>query len=80
MKQIIVFLFSIEAIVKGEKQHAKKQGDRKKDMSKLQKDTIEAVQDKEAKGHLSKHDVGRKDTRDERIGSGGGGTTKQKKH
>jgi len=50
-------------------------------MSKLQKDTIEAVQDKEAKGHLSKHDVGRKDTRDERIGSGsGGGTTKQKKH
>jgi len=78
MKQIIVFLFSIEAIIKGEKQHAKKQGDRKKDMGKLQKDTIEAVQDKEAKGHLAKHDVGRKDTREERIGSAGG-TPKQKK-
>ncbi|CAF1379014.1 unnamed protein product [Adineta steineri] len=68
-----------EAIVKGEKQHAKKQGDLKKDVSKLQQDTIAAVKDKEAKGHLPKHDVGRRDTHEERIGSGGSGNTKQKK-
>lgn len=56
--------------MKGDKQHAAKQGDLKKDMTDLQRDTIEAVKDKETKGHLSKHDVGRRDTRDERIGSG----------
>ena len=61
----------VEAIIKGEKQHAKKQGDQNKDMNKLQNDTIDAIQDKEAKGHLPKHDVGRRDTRGERIGSGG---------
>jgi hypothetical protein len=48
-------------------------------MSKLQNDTIEAIQDKEAKGHLPNHDVGRRDTHEERIGSGGGGA-KPKKH
>ncbi|UJR14094.1 hypothetical protein I4U23_001090 [Adineta vaga] len=70
-----------EAIVKGEKQHAKKQGDRKKDTSKLQKDTIDAIQDKQAKGHLQKHDVGRRDTKEERVGSGlGSSNTKSKKH
>ncbi|CAF1235426.1 unnamed protein product [Adineta ricciae] len=70
-----------EAIVKGEKQHAKKVGDQKKDMNKLQNDTIDAIQDKEAKGHLPKHDVGRRDTRGERIGSGGptGSSNKQGK-
>lgn len=74
---ISIVWFVSEAIVKGEKQHAKKQGDVKKDVSKLQKDTINAVQEKEAKGHLHKQDVGRRDTREERIGSGPG---KQKKH
>lgn len=44
----------------------------KKDVSKLQKDTINAVQEKEEKGHLHKHDVGRRDTREERVGSGSG--------
>lgn len=39
-------------------------------MTDLQHDTIEAVKEKERKGHLSKHDVGRRDTREERIGSG----------
>lgn len=71
-------LVFLEAIVKGEKQHAKKQGDAKKDVSKLQKDTIDAVKDKEAKGHLHKHDVGRRDTREERIGSGGSGKPKKR--
>ena len=70
--------FLLEAIVKGEKQHAKKQGDVKKDVSKLQEDTIDAVQEKEQKGHLPKHDVGRRDTREDRVGSGP--STKQKKH
>ncbi len=65
--------------MKGEKQHAKKQGDQKKDMTKLQDDTIKAIQEKEAKGYLSNNDVGRTDTREERVGSGGGGTKKQKK-
>jgi hypothetical protein len=40
-------------------------------MNKLQEDTIEAIHDKEAKGHLQNHDVGRKDTHEERMGSGG---------
>jgi hypothetical protein len=48
-------------------------------MSKLQKDTIEAVQEKQAKGHLQTHDVGRKDTHEDRIGSGSSVNTKQKK-
>ncbi len=49
-------------------------------MTKLQKDTIEAIQEKEAKGHLQKHDVGRRDAHEERIGSGGPTTNvKQKK-
>lgn len=59
----------LEAIVKGEKQFSKKQGDVKKDVGKLQKDTIDAVKEKEAKGHLPKHDVGRRDTPEERVGS-----------
>jgi hypothetical protein len=45
-------------------------------MSELQKDTIDAVHEKESKGHLAKHDVGRRDSREERVGSGG---TSQKK-
>jgi hypothetical protein len=44
-------------------------------MSDLQRDTIEAVQEKETKGHLPKHDIGRRDTREERVGS-----DKKKKH
>ncbi|CAF0829279.1 unnamed protein product [Adineta steineri] len=59
-----------EAAVKGEKQHAAKQGDLKKDMTNLQRDTVEAIKEKEKKGHLHKHDVGRRDTHEERIGSG----------
>lgn len=39
-------------------------------MTDLQRDTIEAIQEKTTKGHLPKHDVGRRDTREERIGSG----------
>ena len=73
---MIGFAF-LEAIVKGEKQLDKKLGDRKKDITKLQEDTIEAVQEKDAKGHLPKHDVGRRDTKEDRIGSGP--STKQKK-
>jgi len=65
--------------VKGEKQYAKKQGDRKKDMTELQDDTIKAIQEKQAKGYLSNNDVGQTDTREERVGSSGGGTKKQKK-
>jgi hypothetical protein len=60
----------LEAVVKGDKQHAAKQGDLKKDMTDLQRDTIEAVREKENKGHLPKHDVGRRDSHEERIGSG----------
>jgi hypothetical protein len=40
-------------------------------MSKLQNDTIDAIRDKEAKGHLETHDVGRPDTHADRVGSGG---------
>ena len=60
----------LEAAVKGDKQHAIKHGDRTKDMSDLQRDTIEAVKEKEVKGHLSKHDVGRRDTKGDQVGSG----------
>jgi hypothetical protein len=42
----------------------------KKDMTNLQQDTIDAVKEKESKGHLHKHDVGRRDTREDRVGSG----------
>ena len=35
------------------KQHAVKQGDLKKDMTNLQRDTIEAIKEKETKGHLT---------------------------
>ncbi|CAF1485921.1 unnamed protein product [Adineta ricciae] len=59
-----------EAAVKGDKQHATKQGDFKKDMTDLQRDTIEAVNEKQMKGHLPKHDVGRRDTREERVVTG----------
>ncbi len=65
-----VYIYIVEAVVKGEKQHATKHGDLKKDMTDLQRDTIEAVKEKEMKGHLPKHDVGRRDTRDDRDGSG----------
>ncbi|CAF2407932.1 unnamed protein product [Rotaria sp. Silwood2] len=41
-----------EAIVKGERQHAEKQGDLKMDMTDLQSDTIKAIQEKDRKGHL----------------------------
>jgi hypothetical protein len=60
-------MFIIEAIVKGEMQHDRKHSDWKKDMTELQLDTIEAIQDKAARGHLHQHDVGRHDTRQERI-------------
>lgn len=72
-------LFSIEAIVKGEKQLSKKGGDSKKNLDKLQKDTIEAIKDKETKGHLHKHDVGRRDTKEERHGSGPASPKQKKK-
>lgn len=62
----MLFCF-LEAVVKGEKQHANKYGDQKKDVTKLQQDTIKAVTEKEEKRHLH-----------ERIGSGGS-TTKPKK-
>lgn len=74
---MVRFFLLLEAIVKGEKQHAKKQGDVKKDVSKLQKDTIDAVKEKETKGHLHKHDVGRRDSREDRVGSGGSGKPKK---
>lgn len=57
--------------MKGDKQHAAKQGDLKKDLTDLQRDTIEAVKEKESKGHLPKQDVGRRDSREDRVGSGG---------
>ncbi|CAF0745801.1 unnamed protein product [Rotaria sp. Silwood1] len=59
-----------EAIVKGEKQHARKLGDDKKDMTDLQTDTIKAIEEKDRKGHLPQFDVGRHDTPESRIGSG----------
>ena len=46
-------------------------------MTNLQRDTIEAVKEKQTKGHLPKHDVGRRDSREERIGSG---SSDKKKH
>ena len=60
----------LEAAVKGDKQHAAKQGDLKKDLTDLQRDTIDAVKEKDSKGHLPKHDVGRRDSREQRVGSG----------
>ena len=42
----------------------------KKDLADLERDTIEAVKEKEMKGHLPKHDVGRRDTREDRASSG----------
>jgi len=66
---LFIYIYIIEAIVKGEKQHAFKQGDWKKDMTDLQRDTIEAIKEKEMKGHLPKHDVGRRDTREDRVSS-----------
>jgi hypothetical protein len=66
-------------VVKGERQAAKK-GDVKKDVDKLQEDTIDAIHEKDAKGHLHKHDVGRRDTKQERMDAGGvTGNSKQKK-
>jgi len=64
------YMYVVEAAVKGDKQHATKQGDLKKDMTDLQHDTIDAVKEKERKGHLSDQDVGRNDTHEERVGSG----------
>lgn len=61
---------TLEASVKGDKQHAVKHGDLKKDMTDLQRDTIDAVKEKESKGHLHKHDVGRRDTHEDRVDSG----------
>ena len=46
-------------------------------MTDLQRDTIEAVKEKQMKGHLPKHDVGRRDSREERVGSG---SSHKKKH
>jgi hypothetical protein len=63
-------MFIVEAIVKGEKQHDRKHGDLKKDMTELQLDTIEAIREKAAKGHLHQHDVGRRDAREEIIDIG----------
>ncbi len=48
-------------------QHDRKHSDWKKDMSELQLDTIEAIRDKAATGYLHQYDVGRRDTREERI-------------
>ncbi|CAF1524066.1 unnamed protein product [Rotaria sp. Silwood1] len=56
-----------EAIVKGEKQYDRKLGDLKKDITELQLDTIEAIQEKASKGYLHQYDVGRRDAREERI-------------
>ena len=70
--------FLLEAAVKGDKQHAAKQGELKKDMTDLQRDTIDAVREKESKGYMPKHDVGRRDNRDERLGSGSSEKKKQK--
>ncbi len=72
-----LYIYTIEAVVKGEKQHAVKQGDFKKDVTDLQRDTIEAIKEKEMKGHLPKHDIGRRDTREDRIGSGSSDKKKQ---
>lgn len=52
----------------------------KKDLSDLQKDTIDAVKEKEAKKILDKHDVGRRDTREERMASGNTSKKDKKKH
>lgn len=65
--EIEIIIFIVEAIIKGEMQHAKKHGDWKKDMAELQLDTIKAIQEKAAKGHLHQYDVGRRDTYEERI-------------
>lgn len=64
-------IFISEAIVKAEKQYEKKQGHPAKDHSELQEDTIQAIKEKEEKGHLPQFDVGRYDRREDRIGSGG---------
>lgn len=79
-KKTTFFFLCVEAIVKGEKQHAKKQGDVNKDVTNLQKDTIDAVKEKEAKQHLPKHDVGRRDTREERLEGGKTSKKEKKKH
>ncbi len=60
-------MFIVEAIVKGEMQHDRKLGDLETDITKLQLDTIEAIRDKATRGHLHQYDVGRRDTREERI-------------
>ncbi|CAF1225737.1 unnamed protein product [Rotaria sordida] len=56
-----------ESVVKGEKQHDRKHRDWKKDMTELQLDTIQAIQEKAAKGYMHQYDVGRRDTREDRI-------------
>ena len=56
----VLWFCNLEAAVKGDKQHAAKQGDFKKDMTDLQRDTIDAIREKELKGYLSNNDVGRR--------------------
>ncbi|CAF1264392.1 unnamed protein product [Adineta steineri] len=55
-----------EAIVKGEMQFNKKYSDWRKDLTKIQLDTIEAIKDKSTQGYMHQFDIGRRDTPEER--------------
>ena len=60
--------FSLEAIVKSERKDTKGQTDSKKDIHRMQEKTIRAIEDKDEKGHLHQHDVGRRDSPADRTG------------
>ena len=52
----------LEAIIKSEQKDVK-------DFHQLQEKTIHVIEQKDAKGHLHQHDVGRRDTPADRQGS-----------
>jgi hypothetical protein len=62
-------MYIIEAAVRSEREKIMGHVDMKVYMNEIQLDTIEAIKDKESKGHLHTHNSGRGDTREERIGT-----------
>lgn len=62
-----IYIYIIEAIVKAEKRHPLELRDFENHMIELQVDTIQAIEEKQIKGHLAQHDVGRRDKREDRT-------------
>lgn len=54
--------------MKSERKETKGQKETKKEIHKMQEKTIDKIQEKDAKGHLHQHDVGRRDSKKDRMG------------